>query len=72
MVHAVCRLVSSKGIFQGLSLLFAFYREPIICPEDVHVRINYYSSFMRLVMITLLFFWESIARKLKVTPTHLQ
>lgn len=63
MAHAVCRLVSSKGVFQGLSLLFAFYQEPIICTEDVHVYINYYYSFMRLVMIALLVFGESIARK---------
>ena len=55
MAHAVCCLVSLKGIFQGLSLLFAFYREPVICTEDVHVHINYYSSLLRSV-ITLLFF----------------
>ena len=56
--HAVCCLVTLKGIFQDLSLLFAFYQEPIICTEDVHVHINYYSSLMRLVMITLLSFGE--------------
>lgn len=71
MAHAVRRLVSSKGVFQGLSLLFAFYREPIICTEDVHVHINYYSSFMRLAMITLLFFWESIARNLEEWLPHI-
>lgn len=51
------------GVFQGSSLLFAFYQEPIICTEDAHVRINYYSSLMRLVLITLLSFWENIARR---------
>ena len=56
--HAVCCLVSLKGIFQNLSLLFSFYREPVICTEDVHVHINYYPSLMRLVMITLLSFGE--------------
>ena len=56
--HAVCCLVSLKSVFQDLSLLFAFYREPVICTEDVHVHVNYYSSLMRLVMITLLSFGE--------------
>ena len=56
--HAVCCLVSLKSVFQDLSLLFAFYREPVICTEDVHVHINYYSSLMKLVMITLLSFGE--------------
>lgn len=62
MAHAVCWLVSWKGAFQGSSLLFAFYQEPIICTEDARVRINYGSSLMSLVLITLRSFWSSKTR----------
>lgn len=70
MAHAVCWLGSWKGVFQGSSLLFAFYQEPIICTEDAHVRINYGSSLMRLVLITLRSFWENIATRLDEWPPY--
>lgn len=71
MAHAACCLVSPKGVFQRLSLLFVFYREPVVCTEDVDVHINYSSPLMRLVMITLLSFWERITGKLDEWLPHI-